>query len=64
MAEVPSLAPLLAADLGTPLPAAAAEPAPAPWPRRPPLADPDAAADEPPDSLVTAPEPPPQLGLF
>ena len=63
VAEVPSLAPLLAADLGTPLPAAAAEPAPAPA-AAPAAADPDAEADEPPESLVTAPEPPPQLGLF
>ena len=64
VAEVPSLAPQLAADLGTPAP-------PPPPPAEPvapaAAAEPDTAAQEPspqPEPAATAPEPPPQPGLF
>jgi DNA polymerase len=59
VAEVPSLAPLLAADLGiAPPPAPAAEPEAAPAPPDPAVGEPEVAA------TATAPAPPPQLGLF
>jgi DNA polymerase len=67
VAEVPSLAPQLAADLGTPTPAAP-EPVPATAPPAPATraasAVDDAGADPDPEPAVAAPEPPPQLGLF
>jgi DNA polymerase len=62
VAEVPSLAPQLAADLGTPAPAVPEPVAPA----APPASAAADADDADPElaPLVTAPEPPPQLGLF
>jgi len=63
VAEVPSLAPLLAADLGVAPPPPA--PAPEPLAAREPSEEPTTTDREPePAPAVAAPEPPPQLGLF
>jgi DNA polymerase len=64
VAEVPSLAPLLAADLGVAPPPPPA-PAPEPPAAREPSEEPTTSDREPePAPAVAAPEPPPQLGLF
>jgi len=63
VAEVPSLAPQLAADLGiAPPPPPAPVPAPEAVTPTPKPAEPDREPD--PAPAVAAPEPPPQLGLF